>query len=97
MSRRTLAKLLLVLISTVFGLAALEVAGRVLAKRDADGNVKIGSTRLKPLHVPVRKAEQVIAQYLQSRDSPLIYDAELGWSQRPGTPGHNAAGFISGH
>jgi hypothetical protein len=92
---RTLAKLIVAAASTLLCFAAIEAVVRVGCHRDADGNCQFRAARLKPYHVAVRKAETVIAKYQASKDSVLLYDPELGWTQRPGVRDHNAAGFIS--
>ena len=95
MKARTLAKLVLGGASALVCLLGVEIGVRVLSRRDEDGNVKFRDTRLKPYRVAERKAARVVEEYLAAKDSSLIYDAELGWSQRPGHATHNRHGFIT--
>ena len=97
MKTRTLAKLIVGggIALVCFGM--LELAVRLKTVRDEDGNCKFHNTWLKPLHVPVHKADKIIADYVASTDSAKMYDPELGWTQRPNVQNHNAAGFIATH
>lgn len=95
MTTRTLAKLIVLSLAAVFALGAAETVVRFGCRSDEDGNVTFRSTRLMPYRVPVRSATKIVEQYLASTTSPLLYDAELGWSQRPGVASHNRDGFIS--
>lgn len=89
------ARLIVLGVPLLLCLLLLEVAVRLLSPADQDGNRRFRDTRLKPYHPPVRKTEGILAQYLASKDSGLIYDPDLGWSQRPHAARHNSAGFIS--
>lgn len=89
------AKLLLVTVPVALALLAMELALRWLCTRDADGNLWFRSTHLKPYRVTVRGATQVLARYGAEGRSGLLYDAELGWTQRPSVAEHNSGGFIS--
>ncbi len=89
------AKLVVALFATLFCILFLEAAVRMMCRRDVDGNVWVRSTHLKPYCVPVRSVEAVLEQYAARPDSALEYDAQLGWTQRPGVDVHNAQGFIS--
>lgn len=95
MNRRTQAKLAVMLFTVVFSLLCLEVALRLVSRCDADGNCRVRSTRLKPFHVPVKKAEAILDEYAKSSSSVILYDPELGWKPRPGVRHYNSAGFIS--
>lgn len=95
MKTRTLAKLLVFSVAVIFAFGVAELAVRLGCRRDEDGNLTFRSTRLMPHRMPVRNAKKVIEQYLQSTTSPLVYDAELGWNNRPNVGSHNSAGFIS--
>jgi hypothetical protein len=94
-SRRTLSKLILATTSVVLCLLALEIAVRLLCVHDIDGERRFRATRLKPYRLPVQRAARDIAAYLAATETGLVYDPELGWTQRPGIAGHNAAGFIT--
>ena len=89
------ARLIVVCVPFILGLLLAEGAIRLMSKTDVDGNRRFRDTRLKPYYTPVRKAEHVIAQYLATNDSLIIYDPQLGWSQRPNVGHHNPAGFIA--
>ena len=93
--RRTILKLLLASTSVLFCVFALELAVRALSTGDVDGQRRFRSTRLKPYRIPVKRVEQDIAAYRATERTALIYDRELGWSQRPAVSDHNAAGFIT--
>lgn len=95
MKTRTLAKLIVLSAAAVFALVAAEVVVRFGCRSDEDGNVTFRSTRLMPYRVPVRSAQKIVAQYLQSDTSGIVHDAKLGWNQRPGVASHNSDGFIS--
>lgn len=95
MKTRTLAKVIVFALAGILALLVAEVAVRVGCRSDEDGNVTFRSTRLMPYRVPVRSAQKIVAQYLQSETSAIVHDAELGWNQRPGVAAHNADGFIS--
>jgi hypothetical protein len=92
---RTLAKLIVVAATSLLCFGAIEALVRLGSHCDPDGNCQFRTARLKPYHVAVKKAEAVVAKYEASKDSVLLYDPELGWTQRPGVHDHNAAGFIS--
>ena len=94
-SRRTILKLLIAAVSVGACVLGLEVAVRAMSARDVDGQWRFRSTRLKPYRIPVKRAEADIAAYLATAETALIYDRELGWSQRPGVADHNAEGFIT--
>jgi hypothetical protein len=87
--------LFILAVTTLLCLLGLEGVVRVLSRTDLDGETRFRFTRLKPYRLPVRHAERDIGTYLASQDSTMIYDPELGWSQRPGVVGHNTAGFIT--
>ena len=89
------AKMLLVVVPIVLGLAGMELGLRWLCTRDADGNVWFRSTHLKPYRVTALGAAKVLKRYGADSRSGLIYDAELGWAQRPSAAEHNSGGFIS--
>ncbi len=90
-----MARLLVLLLAVVFCLAFLETAVRLMSSRDADGNAWVRSTHLKPYRVPVEAVKTVLESYAASGASALMYDADLGWTQRPGVSHHNALGFIT--
>ncbi len=94
-SRATLLKILIALISTVFCLVILEVGFRLVSRRDEDGTYWFRSARLKPFHVPVNQVRHEFERYRGANDSTLIYDPDLGWNQRPNVAHHNDAGFVS--
>jgi len=92
---RTLAKLIVLSAAFVFALGVAELVVRLGCKSDEEGSVTFRATRLMPYRAPMRSVEKVIDQYVQSTTSPLIYDAELGWNNRPGVAFRNSAGFLS--
>ena len=93
--RRAFLKFLIPSLAALVCFGALEIAVRALCRVDVDGEARFRETRLKPYRLPVRRAERQIADYLASKTSALVYDADLGWSQRPGVADHNDAGFIT--
>ena len=93
--RRTILQLLLASVSVLFCILALEVVVRALSTSDIDGQRRFRSTRLKPYRLPVKRVEQDLAAYRATDKTALIYDRELGWSQRPVVADHNAEGFIT--
>jgi hypothetical protein len=95
MNTRTLAKLIVCGGAILVCSGLLEAVVRFGCRYDIDGNCRFRQTLLKPYHVPVRKSRQIIAEYLASNESKLLYDPELGWNQRPSVDHHNAGGFIT--
>ena len=92
---RKLPHLLIHAVMTLLCLLVLEGVVRLLVQTDLDGDLRFRSTQLKPYRLPVRRVERDIGTHLAAQDSPIVYDPELGWSQRPGLGGHNTAGFIT--
>lgn len=80
--RRQTLGLLIVLFTTGLCLAGLEVGIRLVGHHDSDGNFYVGYNRLRPYHMPVRRAMELGAQTTNAT-ARVIYDAQLGWRQRP--------------
>ena len=95
MKKRTLAGLIVICGAIAIALAIAEIGLRLRMHRDEDGNCMFHSTRLRPFHPAVKRAEKIIARYQASTNSDLIYDAELGWTLRPLVDNHNKAGFVT--
>jgi hypothetical protein len=94
--RHWIARLIVCALPALVCLGVLECAIHVFSRRDADGNVWIRSAHIKPYRLPVKQADQLVAQYLKKDSEPsLDYDPHIGWRLRPGKKNVNAAGFIT--
>jgi hypothetical protein len=91
----TRLNLLLAIGSVLVCLVVLDVAIRVVSRRDEDGNRWIRWTRLKPYHLPVKRVTRLVEAYQTAQSRAIIYDHELGWSPQPGRNRNNAPGFYS--
>jgi hypothetical protein len=95
MSRSTQLKLLLAATAVLFCFGLLEVGVRLLTKRDENGNLFFGQTRLRPYRFPAQSAKRLVEEYLARPNSNLMYDADLGWAPRPLVAHNNEEGFYS--
>ena len=84
-------------VSALFVLASAEAAIRVLGSNDEDGNFQFGGRRLRPYRMPLKRVASAVERYKQSRNTMIVYDAEVGWRPRPGGRNeesiHNASGL----
>jgi hypothetical protein len=83
-SRQLRGKLLLGFFSLAFSLAIAELALRVVARTDADGNTLVLGRPLRPYVPPAEATRKLVAAYEADADRVLQYDPELGWAPRPG-------------
>jgi len=89
-------QVILITVSTLFGLFMVEIGLRVVCKKDADGDLSLRYTTLKPIHYPVAKISKLIDRYeKESATATLMFDPDLGWIPHPGTGGFNSGGFFS--
>jgi hypothetical protein len=91
----TRLNLLLTIGSALVCLVILEVAIRIVSRRDEDGNRWVGWTRLKPYYLPVSRVTRLVEAYTTAQSRAMIYDHDLGWSPQPGRNSNNAQGFYS--
>ncbi len=89
------ARLVVLSATVLLCLLVIEVGLRLASRRDALGNTRVGSTLLMPYQFSTAEVGQIIEEYSKSTTSAIIYDPELGWTNRPGVGMHNAAGFVS--
>ncbi|HSP17016.1 MAG TPA: SGNH/GDSL hydrolase family protein [Thermoanaerobaculia bacterium] len=72
-------------ISIGIAFAAGEIFVRALGKYDADGTFYFRGRPIPPFALPVRNAKQLIDEYLRDQTGYMAYDADLGWTNRPGS------------
>ncbi len=91
---RKLKRFFSLLLFTVLSfLIVFEIGFRMMTQTNLDGQRFFLAWPLPPFHIPVRETEDVIARYLASDDSRLIYDPYTGWRYRPGIGDYNSAGM----
>jgi hypothetical protein len=83
MLQRVLTRLFSVLFGLVLGCGLCECALRAGLHPDADGNLFIRATHLRPFHPPLHRLHRVLAQYHGSHATAVVYDSLLGWDARP--------------
>lgn len=87
-------KIILALIFTLVVIfVALEIGSRVLTISNRDGQRFFLNLPLRPFHVAVEETRDTLARYQQTIISELVYDPQLGWTNRPSVPDYNAAGM----
>src|SRR5512142_2645361 len=85
MARRAAFLVAFVVFSIVIAFAAGEIFVRALGKRDADGTFYFRARPIPPFALPVRNAKRLIDEYLRDPAGYMAYDADLGWTNRPGS------------
>jgi hypothetical protein len=81
--KRFYQNLLLLLGAILTCLLAAEMSIRYLGRTDLDGNFIIFGRALKPYHLPVNTMRQQVEIYQTSTRTRIMYDAQLGWTNRP--------------
>jgi len=91
------AILLIIIVLVCFVLG--EILIRFLGNYEVDRNFEFRGRRLKPYHLPVKRIESKLNNYLSSSNSLAIYDSILGWFPRPNRRGklynYNSLGIRS--
>ena len=101
--RRFAFFVIFLLFSLAFTFACGEVFVRALGRYDADGTFYFRDQPLPPFALPVKNAHALIDEYLRNQTGYMAYDADLGWTNRPGscTADHkycaNSGGLRSDH
>jgi hypothetical protein len=88
MARRGRAALFLgvfVLFSLLLAFLAGEIFVRVTGRTDEDGTFLFRDRPIPPFALPVRQARTLIDEYLRDQTGYMAYDADLGWTNRPGS------------
>lgn len=83
MRRRALFFSIFFCISLLTAFAAGEVFIRVLGRYDADGTFYFRDKPVPPFALPVRSARQLIDEYLRDQTGYMVWDPDLGWTNRP--------------
>jgi hypothetical protein len=103
MTRPAAFLLAFVVLSILIAFAAGEIFVRALGKYDADGTFFFRGRPIPPFALPVHNAKQLIDEYLRDPTGYMAYDADLGWTDRPGSCTRdrkycaNSAGLRSDH
>lgn len=90
-------------VSLVLTFACGEMFVRILGRYDADGTFYFRDKPVPPFALPVKNARTLIDEYLHDPTGYMAYDADLGWTNRPGscTKDHkycaNSGGLRSDH
>ena len=72
-------------LSLIFTFACGEIFVRVLGRYDADGTFYFRDRPVPPFALPVKNAQSLINEYLHDQTGYMAYDADLGWTNRPGS------------
>jgi len=76
-------RLSLILVSVVFAVIMGEVGLRLLSFQDRDGNIYVGSFRVKPYRLPLNTLKTRLEKYAKSEETYFLYDQDLGWTVGP--------------
>lgn len=87
--RETSLNFLLIVGSVICALVVSEIFLRALSHQDIDGNVYIGSLRLRPYFLPVKTLASKSQEFFGKKRPYNQYDPELGWSVRPNSQSEN--------
>ena len=79
----TLLRLSLIVASVLFAVILGEVAMRLFSFQDTDGNIYVGSLRVRPLHLPLNTLTTKLEKYAKSEQTYFQYDQDLGWTIGP--------------
>jgi len=76
-------RLALIVVSVVFTVIIGEVGLRLLSSQDTDGNIYVGSFRVKPYRLPLNTLKTRIEKSTKSEQTYFQYDQDLGWTVGP--------------
>ncbi|HVS32075.1 MAG TPA: SGNH/GDSL hydrolase family protein [Thermoanaerobaculia bacterium] len=71
-------------LSLLIALAAGEIFVRAGGRTDADGTFFFRDRPIPPFALPVKHARALIDEYLRDPTGYMLYDPDLGWTNRPG-------------
>ncbi|MGZ8867557.1 MAG: hypothetical protein ACXW2P_04370 [Thermoanaerobaculia bacterium] len=74
-----------VILSLGLAFTAGEIFVRVSGRYDEDGTFFFRERPIPPFALPVKHAQRLIDEYLRDRTGYMQYDADLGWTNRPGS------------
>jgi hypothetical protein len=74
-----------VLLSLGLAFAAGEIFVRVSGRYDEDGTFYFRERPIPPFSPPVKHAQRLVDEYLRDQTGYMQYDADLGWTNRPGS------------
>lgn len=74
-----------VVLSFAIAFAVGEIFVRLKGRYDADGTFYFRDKPIPPFALPVNRAKELIDQYLADPTGFMQYDADLGWTNRPGS------------
>lgn len=86
---------LLVALSLVVALGLAEMLARAAVRVDSDGQRWLGDNRVLPWRLPVAELENRLTE-IRDPASVFRYDADLGWSTRPGARSRDGLFSIDG-
>ena len=73
------------LLSLLVALGAGEIFVRFAGRYDPDGTFYFRDRPIPPYSLPVTHAKQLVDEYLRDPAGYMQYDADLGWTNRPGS------------
>jgi hypothetical protein len=74
-----------ILLSLLAAFAAGEIFVRMRGRVDDDGTFYYKERPIPPFALPVRHAKALIDEYLADQTGYMAWDADLGWTNRPGS------------
>ncbi len=81
--RRLLFLSIFAVLSLAIAFLAGEIFVRAIGKHDADGTFYFRGKPIPPFALPVHNAKQLIDEYLRDPNGYMVWDADLGWTNRP--------------
>ena len=81
--RRLLFLSIFAVLSLAIAFLAGEIFVRAIGKHDADGTFYFRGQPIPPFALPVHNAKQLIDEYLRDPNGYMVWDADLGWTNRP--------------
>jgi lysophospholipase L1-like esterase len=90
---RARALFVALLISSLTFAILSEIVVRALIVTNQDGARFLLTLPLRPFRLPIEETRATLARYAETAISELVYDPNLGWTNRPNLPDYNAAGM----